>query len=600
MQQNNHHIENNLAKIELEAEADLSQMDNHWASMKNVLALQKPTMTTAKKWLWASLPIWVIILLVLLFANKFSSKTNIAVEENKSAVDGKKVLPDSTSFQKSTIAINQYNLINASSTTQINKNNQIPNISFPKKIIPALLIPKTGNTGNSSIINDADAIDTSNANILSVADSIKINNELERIQKVQMLYDFIAKIKKKGELFTINNLRDTTIRAAEGTVFFIPMNCFDTKDSVVFEVKEYYKYSDMVANGLTTMADDKQLISGGMLSLSASVKGKEISLNPTKEIRVFIPNLTAKDSMEIFEGKKKETQDFNLQKNTVIAKNNINWQLTKVSIDSPVLRMFIRAIDLKDDEIEYTTTYNRNKNKAVFRRAITSSYSKSELLVMLRKKYGDYYDKIRIHNLWKRDLLFRVKEIPNEYIDFAPYDSWGVGDTALLSPSTVRIYRLEPIDTVYKVWGWITKGYVTTNRPLFSPNVLSMIGEKYSIGIGKLGWINCDRFYNYKGKKSNINVALKDSAHLFVTYMVFEKLKILVQGYENGKTAVFPNIPMGEPVRIISIGVKNGKIVTAMKSMITSNSFVTDLPFEQASSLEFKETLKTLDKPSNE
>jgi hypothetical protein len=596
MQHDTNNTENNFSLLENDAEADLSQIDNHWEKMKNTLAMQAPQMVSPKKWLWVSVPIIVIIGLLLFFASKNSK----AIEENKLAKAIKIEIADTISFKKDNDTIKHNTIVVSNSGAAKRTNLSIAKISLPSKVFTKqsiLASESNGKTKKGENVNTNTQI--ANANVPIIKDSTKVENNVEHAQKIEMLNDFIAKIQKKGELFTISNLRDTTIKAAEGTVFYIPMNSFNTTDSVVFEVKEYYKYSDMVVNGLTTMADDKQLISGGMLSLNATVKGKEVVMNPSKEIRVFIPNLTAKDSMKIFEGKKRETQDFNLQKNTVIAQNNINWQLTKVRIDSAVLKMFIRAIDLKDDQIHYTTTNFGNKTKAVFHRALSSKLSKSELLVLLKKKYGDYYDKIRVHNQWKRDLLFRNNEALEEEYYHLAYNSWGVGDTAELLPISIRIYKLTPIDTVYKILKWISKGYVTTNRPLFSTNILSMVGEKYSIGINKLGWINCDRFYNYKGKKSSINVDLKDSAHLFVTYMVFEKLKIIVKAYENGNMALFSNIPMGEPVKIISIGVKDNKTVTAIKSIITTNEEIQNLSFKSSTTLDFTESLKILDKPQN-
>ncbi len=595
MQEQTNDIKNKFLQIENIAEADLSKMDNHWAQMKNILAMQTPKIFKPKKWLWVSLPI--IVVLGLFFVNRNSSNNASLNEENKLTFKLKNEIINTTAFEKNNDTSNQSKIPTLDSSKQARNNGVITKNRLSNKIYKPAIINKAEN--KSSVKTKEDIYrETASIEAKPIEGSIKVKNSFEYTHRVEMLNDFIAKIQKKGELFTINNLRDTTIKAAEGTVFFIPMNSFNATDSVVFEVKEYYKYSDMVANGLTTMADDKQLISGGMLSLNATVNGNEVAINPSKEIRVFIPNLTTKDSMEIFEGKEKEAEDFNLQKGTVIAKNNINWQLSKVRIDSAVLKMFIRAIDLKDDNIQYTVTYN-NKTKAVFHKAIESTFSRSELLVMLRKKYGDYYDKIRVRNQWKRDLLFRRRDLPEvEYYNVA-YNSWGVGDTAELLPSTIRIYKLNPIDTVYKVQRWINKGYVTTNRPFIPVNTLNLIGEKYSIGINKLGWINCDRFYNYAGRKSNVTVNLKDSAYAYITYMVFEKYKSIMQGYENGNMVMFPNIPMGEPVKIISIRIKDGKTFAAIKSTITSTNIISDLPFEQTSSTEFKESLKTLDKPLN-
>jgi hypothetical protein len=592
MQKNKNNTDNNFSEIENNTEADLSQMDNHWAQMKNTLAKTTSKNATPKKWLWVSVPVIAAIGLVLFFATKNPNDNTAVIENNTIAAEIKNTLQNTEITQNNIDTTKKSKTTNTSQQTRVTRflntetevaSNTNSNTASSKKKTDDKIFSTTNKTFESKNTNEHIATDT-----------VKVDMSLVEIQNIKILNEFIAKIQKRGELFTINNLRDTTIQAAEGTVFFIPKNSFYNEGSVVFEVKEYYKYSDMIANGLKTMADDKQLISGGMLSLTATVNGKEIAMNPTKEIRVFIPNLTPKDSMEIFEGRKKEM--LGTKSISLIKQNNINWELTKVRIDSVVLKMFIRAIDLKDNTMDYTLNAFNNKTKVVFRRAINSSFSKTELLDMLRKKYGDYYDKIRVHNQWKRNLLFKKVEGQEEEYYKLAYNSYGVGDTAELLPSTIRTYKLTPIDTVYKPWKWIIKGTVTTNVPYFSPSTLKLIGEKYSIGIDKLGWINCDRFYNYPGKKSSIIVELKDSAHLYVNYMIFEKLKVIIQGYANGKTALFSNIPIGEPVKIISIGVKNKEVVTAVQSIITSTNTINDLIFTPTSTTDFMGSLKKLDK----
>jgi hypothetical protein len=594
MQQNKDNIENIFSALEKNAEPDLSQIDNHWAQMKNTLAMQTPKMITPKKWLWTSLPIVAVIGLVLFFVNKNFNNNAIVIEENKLMLETKMEIVDTVNFQKTNDTTNQTKTLIANSNKQINNSLPITKNSLSNKGFTASTTTQYDSNIKTKLAKNT-KVEITKTDVPSIKDTLKVENGLEQNQKIAMLNDFISKIQKKGELFTINNLRDTTIKAAEGTVFFIPMNSFNTKDSVVFEVKEYYKYSDMVANGLTTMADDKQLISGGMLSLAATVKGKEVALNPAKEIRVFIPNLTANDSMEIFEGKKKEIENSNLKNSDLIAQNNINWQLSKVRIDSAVLKMYLRAIDLTDDEIFYKTTYN-GKTKAVFYKAKKSNITKMELLKLLKERYGIYYDIIKVRNFSWFSTSFHYPDRLDISSTFKDNDYSGVGDTAEYSPRMIKIYKLTPIDTVYKIHRWINKGYITTNRPSFSTNTLSLIGEKYSIAINKLGWINCDRFNNYRGRKSDLIIDLKDSSSSYFTYFVFDKYKSIMAGVNSGNMVIFPNIPMGVYGKIISAGIKNGKTITAVKKIKTSTNILSDLPFEETSPKIFKESLKDLDK----
>jgi hypothetical protein len=573
MQQDRDDIENIMLQREHEEMPNVSHMEKHWDKMQQLLL---PNTIVAKNNFLKNIIGYgiaaVLITVLLVFVNNYSSKkeASVAIKKNVETLAPINVLIDTTLLKQ-----------------KINNKALVKNNSAPKNNTQiTVLHVKAKSASLFTVVNDTSVFK-------DMASKIDSTNKLEHIVQEanqQLLSNFISSIQKRGERFTINNFRDTTIKAAEGTVFFIPMGSFNTKDSVVFEVKEYYKYSDMVANGLTTMADDKQLISGGMLSLTATANGKEIAMNPAKEIRVFIPNLTAKDSMEIFEGKKRETIDSNFKEGAMIAQNNINWQLSKVRIDSAVIKMYLRAIDLTDDEIIYKIT-NNGKAKAIFFKAKNSKINKSELLKMIKEKHGNYYDIIKLRNLSWPATAFG-------YTSITPYlhdDYTGIGDTSDYSPRMIEIYKLKIIDTVYKVARWINKGYVTTNRPSFPINTLNLIGEKYSIGINKLGWINCDKFYNYPGRKSNVTVDLKDSAFSYITYMVFDKYKSIMQGYENGNMVVFPNVPIGEPVKIVSIGIKNGKIIAAMKNTITSINLIHDLPFEQTSGKDFKASLVNLD-----
>lgn len=589
MQQDKNDMENKLRQLENQQLPDLSQMDRHWKAMNQMLtpAANAPGparnfMRRNGKFLLLAASVTGIIMLVWVS----QSSKEIAAKEagivNISKTTPGKIVLASDTLIKSTAKKNKLTFdpiyadankeryFKEGDSTSIDKGNGDAEEFF--------MAPAFKDT----------TIKTVDFTLDKVENKINLSSE----EKKMMLGELLEKIQKNAEVFTIDNKRDTVIKAKEGTVIFIPSNSFNTNEPVVFEIREFYKYSDMIANGLTTLSDGRQLVTGGMIHLSAKVKGKEVAINPMKEIRAFIPNITTADSMQIFEGVKTAIMD-KIQTNSV-ANEKINWRLTKVRIDSPVSKTFIRAIDLRDDLLDYTVNY-RGKTRAVFRMSQQSLYSKDELKAILKKKHGDYYDKIIVRKPWTRNLIFKKKEdVSDEEYGFVQ-NSWGVGDTAELLPGTVKIYKLTPIDTVYRIVRWINIGYRDVQRPVFPQGTLSNIGEKYSIGINKLGWINCDRFYNYEGRKSDFIVDLKDSSHNYITYLVFENFKSIMQGGGTGNYAVFPNVPLGQPVKVISMGIKDGKTVATVKSTTTSTAILKELSFESTSFTTLKSSLQTLD-----
>ena len=593
MQQDNNFIDK-LRELDDAEAADISNLNNDWKNMRAMLPTTKKGI--GKNYLRniiAGIVLFGVIAFFLknnFFGNKNESSNNIVTANNNQPKNIEtKSKNDSASKKDSTIK---------NTVTQKNVSYDVNDF---EKLRSALLNAKPifdeGYLGKMEKKKEDGKADFLKKDVVEKFEVVKKDSVVKTIsesEKQQMLNNLLKSIKKTGETFKTINSRDTIISGKEGTTIFIPANSFSGGDTVVFELKEFYKYSDMIKEGLTTTSDDKQLISGGMFFLSAKINGKEVQVNPNKEIKVFIPNLSSKDSMQIFEGVENGKKDFH---NESVKSSIINWNLTKISIDSPVIKMFIRAIDLRDENISigsWISTKNWSVNKAIFTRSKKSALSKEELKQILQKKYGDYYDKIIVRNQWKRNLLFKVTEdMEDEEYYKAVYNSWGVGDTSVFLPSTVRIYKLTPIDSVFRVVRTVHKGY--KDGRYFSTSSLSQIGEKYSINLNKLGWINCDKFYNYKGKKADFSIDLKDSSHNYVTYLIFDKFKSIMEGFQTGNISTFYNIPIGEPVKILCVGIKDGKPVSAFKNTVSSMNMLNDLDFKETSTNDLKNTISNFD-----
>ncbi len=108
--------------------------------------------------------------------------------------------------------------------------------------------------------------------------------------------------------------------------------------------------------------------------------------------------------------------------------------------------------------------------------------------------------------------------------------------------------------------------------------------QRFGVNINRLGWINCDRFYNDPRPRVDLIVDLGDNPDNYSTLLVFENLaSIMPPSSRQGNSIRFSNLPQGEPARIVSFGIKNNKPARATKSLVISTAIITDLSFKEIS-----------------
>ena len=81
-----------------------------------------------------------------------------------------------------------------------------------------------------------------------------------------------------------------------------------------------------------------------------------------------------------------------------------------------------------------------------------------------------------------------------------------------------------------------------------------------------------------------------------ILLLVFENINSMMNGYINGNKVLFPNVPAGMPVKIVSIGInKEGEAVYAVKQATTGKDELTGLQFETTSAAGLKTALSKID-----
>jgi hypothetical protein len=113
----------------------------------------------------------------------------------------------------------------------------------------------------------------------------------------------LEQIKAPSPIYIVRQMAsEQYVETEKGAKIKIPAQVFDVPDGTIVEIEvtEAYKKSDMILQGLSTMSDGKQLISGGMIKINAFVGGETIALKEGKFLNVNLPSKKPDNRMELF------------------------------------------------------------------------------------------------------------------------------------------------------------------------------------------------------------------------------------------------------------------------------------------------------------
>jgi hypothetical protein len=296
--------------------------------------------------------------------------------------------------------------------------------------------------------------------------------------------------------------KDAEVKTDQGTLVKIPSNCFVHADGsavtgeVRFEVKEFYNFKDCIQKKLCTTSEGKLLESGGMLYLSAAQGTEQLLIAAGKNLDVT------------FASQREKPEDGMQIFSGEFKDGNLNWTNPKsgrVITTEP----YLYEIDSVKNEVP-----TKGKKKFTFMgKSIEAIYEPDEPT--------EYY-------------LWTMLE-GNEAYEYSLSDY----DRSRLLTSLKR---------------WDSK-YTYSYKKIPNP------AAKCSLVFpaNKLGWINCDRFYNqpvtdvtvqYTGDCPSINLLVLDQINSVLTCNI----------NINEKQIVARNMPIGQKCHLFSYSEIEGKI----------------------------------------
>lgn len=357
----------------------------------------------------------------------------------------------------------------------------------------------------------------------------------------------------KSQLFTIMSSRDTAITGEQGTKLFIKANSFvDMMDKPVegeidIELKECYKLDDMLKENLTTLSDNKVLETGGMVYIGAKSNFKELKLKQFTDIEMANPlaEVMADTSMLLFYGKRNE-QSY-----------DINWTIDKFSrVPYPVATL-TGGKSHNSTTIDYFANHFRfEKGRMIKCLKNKDSLNFSVSLDELKKVIGFSGGSLE----GPGTALYEFIQLFNKNIPTVNSASWETG-------FQFKVFN-EPVYRQYvkEYERYMKDSKIHKERQLYfheSKDNISYATITPRFYIGKIGWVNCDRFMQPTISVNTIQLKMNPDASENVKLILHPKIWpsiIKPTKLSESRLWVFPNIPVNQEVIIMGTILKDGQI----------------------------------------
>lgn len=421
--------------------------------------------------------------------------------------------------------------------------------------------------------------------------------EKEKLGNIQDLYDLLAQQKQS---FCIDPNRDTILYLEQGTIIGIPAHAFKTSSTecVTFKAKEAYKYSDMLMENLSTMSNGRMLETGGMVYTEATDEnGKELAIAKDKELTIMMPTNSIDENMRLFYGERDPhnqmnwTTDDNDRGSNGIEGINLSacerfgeWDYFDECEKCGIL--FCRLFGRIDETIKGAFNKDVRAGNKEFRqcqrnlrRRVNSSNGLSKDITTsdsagcanLMKEYG-------VENLQAlRDTLQKLQDARYQSL----FEQYGVENRAQLADTLRKIREKE-----------LQQEFDDTQERLEN-NEGNMEDLLYYVArTNKLGWINCDSFYDVKNKIDMVTDLRSNQETDCKT--IFKKRRSIMRSVPKNNRHGFLRIPKGIAVWILALKYRSGQAYLYLESTKTKTK-IDDIKFRPVSLEELKIELKKID-----
>jgi hypothetical protein len=450
--------------------------------------------------------------------------------------------------------------------------------------------------------------------------------------------------KAEPKVFKVKADKDTVVVGNKGVLLRIGKNSFDLPNpnaEVKIELKEYASTADFFFSGLSTTSNGQLLESGGTVFISATADGKEVKLKEGATIELAFPSAKPKPGMQTFYGKVTDDGSINWQptifKAQTVSKNKVSnnktlvWKsrrITKTRMGQKISmytdwNFQVQAYGSNDHCTRFTDTSNYKNVLEYFqdnfnipesdRKLLKGTYLvysykvddkgnilKPELLLEHHVKKGLFKNgkqKVALQNI-KANITKLISEMPatepTKYMGREMVRFY-VNDFNLSTRGAQLKINDNMVKRTYTDYLWMPDSMSLENFQKYMDSLAQVAkvrhdslmktdADYYMMNTAKLGWINCDRFYN-AGRTTNVVVDAGTKGNDVTVKIIFKDILSVMPAtrsfgaIEGDYTA--SGIPTDKKVKVMVVDKRrDGSVYYAIKEYETGGDVVSGFDYK--------------------
>jgi hypothetical protein len=419
----------------------------------------------------------------------------------------------------------------------------------------------------------------------------------------------------KFDTLQIDNSKDTLVFGSKGTALFFEKESFELPDGTIpkgkisIQLKEFYNNSDIVRENLSTTSGGKLLETRGMVNVLVFSDDRELKLRQGKKFIIHFP---------------KDSSDRGKQMNLFYANNNgnqaIDWKLDSATLLKPTAYIsgWVALGYVGPDTSRPGGFYFKGEKKDRMLDYFYKNFDNTKL----QATNGNLQNKTYEANF----VVTKQGKITNIRIAEVIYDSSGRSIPSKSKPDPYFYEYMKQIPTLEPYYNYSVSGDLRPfdsdcsffiSMGFFPPDYRNsesynkLFNEKYSafknnavesmndaelnyyiFSASKLGWINCDFFWEVKDEKIDYIVKVDPQSKPNIK-LVFKEAKSILTGILDGDKYIFKNVPINQDIKIVAISFKGSKPLLSISQTKTGKQIFDRFDYKEFALTDLEKQLST-------